>query len=666
MKKYLLTFLFCYTLAGQAQIADSLKRLLPFAKSDTSRIGLYIKIVEAAEDSSVILYSNTAEHLINSRLLKDDNKMKTSLNNYLSDVIYWKAIYFANTELYDSAIRYLNAAMKPALEVKNRKQEAQILNDLSVCWYHKNDIIATIDYQKKSLEIREELNDDEQLRNAYNNMAFIYKETGLVDNSLELNFKALQLAEKINKEADVATSLNNIGQVYHKYLLDYSKGLEYYNKSLVIREKLGNKKDIGLIKNNIASLYSDMGNYPKAINYYTESLELRKAANHKYGIVQTLSNLANNYFKTKDFEKARSFLQQSMELNKTLQDKTLEEAIHYNYAELYSALNKPDSAIQHALESHKINIEFGNPLDISESAELVSRLYEKESEYNLSLSYYKVYKRMQDSIINNKLKKEGVKKELEYQYLKKKNESDKLHDKQIAQKNFYTLLLGILFIAAAIIGYIVWNRYKLKQKLKEVEIRNKIASDLHDDVGSTLSSIRMYSDIVKNQPNQTSAAAELLDKISTNSKEMIENMGDIVWMIKPGNDDFKNIEDRMLNFANELCVPAGINFEFNKDNSAEDIKLPMEQRRDLYLIFKEAVNNAVKYASCRLIDIDIFQKNNQLKMRISDDGKGFNPTIISKGNGLYNMKKKAEANGGTFQIKSSADEGTEIIVTFPV
>ena len=169
-------------------------------------------------------------------------------------------------------------------------------------------------------------------------------------------------------------------------------------------------------------------------------------------------------------------------------------------------------------------------------------------------------------------------------------------------------------------------------------VRNKIASDLHDDVGSTLSSIRMYSDIVKNQPNQTETSTQLLNKISSNSKEMIENMSDIVWMIKPGNDDFSNIENRMLNFANELCVPAGINFEFNKNAAADDIKISMELRRDIYLIFKEAINNAVKYSGCRSINAEMNFKNHQLEMRISDDGNGFDTNAAKKGKGFQTCK----------------------------
>ena len=174
----------------------------------------------------------------------------------------------------------------------------------------------------------------------------------------------------------------------------------------------------------------------------------------------------------------------------------------------------------------------------------------------------------------------------------------------------------------------------------------------------------MYSDIVKNQTHHSATASELLDKISSNSKEMIENMSDIVWMIKPGNDDFKNIENRMLNFANEICSPAGINFEFRKDASTDAIQISMEQRRDIYLIFKEAINNAVKYAHCYSIHASITKENNHVQMRISDDGNGFDTNIVSNGNGLTNMKKRAEINGGHFEIRSSAGGGTEIAVSF--
>ena len=222
----------------------------------------------------------------------------------------------------------------------------------------------------------------------------------------------------------------------------------------------------------------------------------------------------------------------------------------------------------------------------------------------------------------------------------------------------------ILLLLAAVYSF---YRYRLNEVLKIQAVRNKIASDLHDDVGSTLSSIRMYSSIVNNQVKESHPqSAELLNKISSNSEEMIENMSDIVWMIKPGNDDFKSIEDRMLNFANERCTPADINFEFNKEPSTDVMQISMEMRRDIYLIFKEAVNNAVKYSGCHNIRVALTLQNQKLQVRISDDGNGFNTATVKNGNGLSNMQKRTATHKGTFQINAAICEGTEIIVSFPL
>jgi signal transduction histidine kinase len=94
--------------------------------------------------------------------------------------------------------------------------------------------------------------------------------------------------------------------------------------------------------------------------------------------------------------------------------------------------------------------------------------------------------------------------------------------------------------------------------------------------------------------------------------------------------------------------------------------MSMEQRRDIYLIFKEAINNAVKYSGCHSIRAVITSQNHHLQILISDDGNGVDTSAVKNGNGLYNMKKRAATHKGTFNINSAADEGTEIVVSFPV
>ena len=669
--KHIIALHFLFSIFGinvvQAQndVVDSLKTLLQRTTNDTARIGIYAEISYSSQDTSAILYSDTAITFINLLLPKVNNKYKIELHRYWSNALYYRSTYFANLEFYDTAIYYLNKAMEQALIAKDRLQEGRILNDLGVCFYRKNNVIKAIDHLRRSLEIREkELNDDEQLCNAYGNVAFIYKETGLIDQSLELNFKALALGEKRKNDHETALSFNNIGQLYHKYLMDRSKALEYYKKSLAIAEKSGDKKAMSLAKNNIGALSAETGNYEEAIQWYQQSLLLRREINYKFGIINTLSSLGYNYIKTGNYANASGVLYEAMQMNAGLHNNTLQTSIHRNYAELYKTLNNSDSAIYHAKLSHIINLELGNPLNISGSAVLLSELYEKMGNFPESLNFYKLHKKMQDSISNDDLKKEGIKSNIEYEYLKKKTVSDKIHGEQLAKRNLYTWIFIVLFVISVLIGYGLYKRYQLKQQLKEIEIRNKIAADLHDDVGSTLSSIRMYSDIVKQQPNHTGTSIQLLDKISSNSKETIENMSDIVWMIKPGNDDFANIEDRMLNFANELCTPKGINFEMAKNDLLSSVKIPMELRRDIYLIFKEAINNAVKYSNCHFIRAAILFDKSNLKMTISDDGNGFDMGLVIKGNGLSNMQKRAAAHGGICGIQSKEGEGAEIEVLF--
>ncbi len=664
IKSILFLFFLSNSVHGQNDALDSLQNLLSFTKSDTARISIYVEKTYAAEDTSTVLYSDTAISLINKLLPNANRQTITELHRYSSNAYYFRSMFFANAEAYDTALYYLKSAMEQALLAKDNLQEARILNDMGVCYYRKNELEKSIDLLSRSLTMREGLNDEVQLRNAYNNTAFIYKETGLIDQSLELNFKALALAEKDKDYSSIALSFNNIGQLYHKYLKDRTRALEYYKKGLAISEREGDKKGVSLVKNNIATLYAEQDNYKEAIKWFEESLELRREINYKYGIINTLSNLGYNYLKLSDYGNARNALAEALQMNEVLLNNNLQSTIHQKYAELYLAIGNTDSALYHANLSHNINVGAGNPLSISTSALLLSGLYETAGNYRASIDLLKLHNKMQDSISNDDLQKQGVKSNIEYQYLKKKNETDKIHNEQLARKNLFSWLFIFLFVASIIIGFGLYKRYRLKQQLKEVEIRNKIAADLHDDVGSTLSSIRMYSDIVKQQPNQTGTSIQLLEKISSNSKETIENMSDIVWMIKPGNDDFANIEDRMLNFANELCTPAGINFEMNKNNMLNGLKIPMKQRRDIYLIFKEAINNAVKYSKCHFIRTAIQLDKNILTMHISDDGNGFDMAHVKNGNGLSNMQKRAAANKGSCHVHSKEGEGTEIEIVF--
>jgi signal transduction histidine kinase len=199
-------------------------------------------------------------------------------------------------------------------------------------------------------------------------------------------------------------------------------------------------------------------------------------------------------------------------------------------------------------------------------------------------------------------------------------------------------------------------------------VRQKIASDLHDDIGSTLNSISVYSEVAALQFEANPGnAKQLLYKMGGASRQMIETMNDIVWAINPQNDQFENVIQRMQYFAGELLSGKDILLRFDVDATAKSIKLPMEKRKNIYLIFKEAINNAYKYSHASTVSVSIAARANHLIMTISDDGSGFIPSgPATQGNGLENMKFRSKEIRAHLHITSGPKHGASIELKVPL
>jgi ligand-binding sensor domain-containing protein/two-component sensor histidine kinase len=222
-----------------------------------------------------------------------------------------------------------------------------------------------------------------------------------------------------------------------------------------------------------------------------------------------------------------------------------------------------------------------------------------------------------------------------------------------------------LFVIGMCIFFIY--RYRINELMKRHSIRNKIAQDLHDNMGSTLSSISVYSQVAKIYQEQTrpKELSDVLEKISETSTGMISDMNDIVWSLQPANDNIEKIINRMESFAKPLCVASNIKFDLQFPSSITGLNLPMEIRKNFYLIFKEAINNAVKYSRANVIQVIIEIKNNHICMIIKDNGVGFNQfTNTSGGNGLKNMQRRTEEMQGVWKLNSLP--GIEICITIPI
>lgn len=207
---------------------------------------------------------------------------------------------------------------------------------------------------------------------------------------------------------------------------------------------------------------------------------------------------------------------------------------------------------------------------------------------------------------------------------------------------------------------------KISRYLVEERLRLKIARDLHDEMGSTLTSINIMSKVAMQQSGNESGIHTQLKKIKEHSSRMMESMSDMVWAIDPSNDSFEKIVLRMKEFAEEILEPAGVNYFFREEGSIQKIQLNPEQRKDIYLIFKEALNNAVKYSEATEINILLKQEIGMIHMLIIDNGKGFDKNVVHLGNGLKNMQSRAQTIKGVLRVESIPATGTTISLLIPI
>jgi signal transduction histidine kinase len=211
-----------------------------------------------------------------------------------------------------------------------------------------------------------------------------------------------------------------------------------------------------------------------------------------------------------------------------------------------------------------------------------------------------------------------------------------------------------------LLGYALY-RYRINSILKLQSVRNDISRDLHDDIGATLSSIRVLSEVAKSnlEKGRQDKSYPLLSKISDQSHDMVERMSDIVWTISPRKENLENLRQRLNDFAALACLSRDIQLQFNADNEPGRLSLPMLLRKNMYLIGKEAINNALKHSGCTRIAVTVQNRQDNLILIVADNGSGFDASMVKRANGIDNMEARAKEIKGRL-IFHSAGEGTEL------
>lgn len=224
-------------------------------------------------------------------------------------------------------------------------------------------------------------------------------------------------------------------------------------------------------------------------------------------------------------------------------------------------------------------------------------------------------------------------------------------------------IVCIIVLAGA--GFMLY-RWRIQQLIQMQKVRNRISSDLHDDIGARLTNIQILSALGEQKLEQPEQASLYLRRIVNEVQTSGEALDDIVWSINSKNDQGEELAARMRRYVAEIFEPDQILYSMDVHDDFLTIKLSMEKRRDFYLVFKEALNNILKHSQASMVTVELMVQHNKAILLIADNGKGFDMNQSTNRNGLKNMTRRIEKWKGTLIIESNAGKGTKLHAALPL
>ena len=618
---------------------------------------------------------------------------------------------------YDQAINTFDTGLKISQQASLDSFTASNLALLGTAYRYKARYDSAFYYYNKSGKIASEKNYISILAFIQIESFAIFNRTGKSDSAAATINRMKEMLPLLDSNSSESAKIEMYLGHDDKHKAKYSDALAHYYKSLRIANNLKDSVNEGNIYISLANVLVLLGQSEKALYYHRQAADLFTILGRRFELVNEYLNIADLYItsnqldsgevnvrraleiieamknntylpnvyvdlgyiydRRKQFAKARDYFNQAINFSLAVNNDVSLMDAYQGVGEMYMADHKPSEATdylnKHLLLAKKEN----NQEEIIESlwdlAENENALHHYEKAYE----YQKLFNNYKDSAYTESTEKTTAEMESKYETEKKEKEIALLKKDQLLnhlnlekQKDFELGAIVFLFLLI-VIGFLMINRYRVIQRTKRLidmeRMRNTIARDLHDDIGSTISSINILSKVALQQhalgdtPIGTS-----IQKIKDRSESIMESMSDIVWAINPQHDTIEQMILHMKEFAAEMLEPLNIKYTFKEEGNFSGLKLDVEKRKDFYLLFKEAVNNAAKYSGCRNVFIILKQELKLLHLKIEDDGVGFDEREIKNGNGLVNMRRRADSMKGSIQIDSSSGEGTRITVDVPI
>jgi len=622
------------------------------------------------------LSNDRVQNIMNAKA--DTNKVKI-----LSDLC-WE-YRFKST---DSAMIFGQQALQLASQLNYQRGIAQAYNDMAIILIDKANFRSATNYLNEAMKIRQQMNDSLGIAALYNKLGIIAQKQGRLKDALQNQIDALKIYQDLKLEKYIGYSLNNIA-IIHQNLENHEKALEYHEKALEYRIKLKDQEGEATSYGNMANLFSHMHDTVQAINYYEKALALSRELKKDELICANLSNIANIYMGRKEFNKALELFNESLRIKEKIGDpkgisSTLSRigSVYTETGRFKEAAATLNRSLKMAENAVVLEEELSALLGL---AKLKALTHQTDSSFILTRQYIA----LKDSVYDTRLKQQILDVQTQYEtdkleqdlYLVKKDKEVTEIKLQQRKTEIWLLIFVIISISGA--GIFLFYRHQQRQKamanaerIKEQEARinavfqaqeeerRRIAKELHDGIGQTISAIKM------NYQSLSGKAAE---------KELVPEFEKIGKMLENAGAEVRSISHQMLpkeleqfglvpaveGMLSQNLENAPLKYQFEHSGFTERIGNHIELA--MFRILQELISNAMKHSKANLLTVQLVKLKSHVVLNVSDNGIGFDVGGQEKsGIGLLNIASRIDAIKGHLHYESSPGKGTTVTIRTPI
>lgn len=510
------------------------------------------------------------------------------------------------------------------------------------------------------------------------------------DSALANLFKALTMAEKNGSLITQARLNKNIGAVYVEQK-DYQTALKHYNKAKIVAQTANDTLLTADLLNNIGLVIEVQGNPKEGLSYYLKAYQWYKKLKNEQRVALAANNIAIVYKNEKNFEQAERYLREALAITEKSGDTWTIAANYVNFGNALFGNGKRKEAETYTRKAIDLASKIPAWEIVAAAYHNLSDYAEKSGDFATALDMFKKKQQYDDSLIIEERmqqmaeireKYEAEKREGTIRLLEQEREIQQLKIEQqslaMAKQNTWWAAAVLLVIVMGVSAFWVYNNKKLKEKAlyeaslmrkeseKQLAIfeaeraeRTRIARDMHDELGSGLSKIALLTAQVQAKTVSDIPLNSQVENISKTARQLVSNLSDLVWALNVGDSKLDFLIARMREFVFDYLEECAIPFQARFPDYVPDVDISKEVQRNLFLCFKETINNTVKHSKATLINIDVSLVNHVLQIIIKDNGVGFDMANARKnGNGLKNLQKRMEHINGAYSINSTPGTGT--------